>query len=122
MTSSPLLQRTQSTAKTESQILRHPDADNYVSFLCAVSMLRDRGEGNANDALFMGQLREQIDVQWRDPILEYHKPVVPVFDLTYGSRHSSFSLRNTGRRELTADGHAPDLRNVMESENTREPV
>lgn len=87
-----LLQRSQRATQAEGKVFGHPHADNHVRFLCAVSVLRNGGEGHADKAFLVEKLGEQIDVKRLDALVEDDQPVVSVFDLTNGSRHR-FSLR-----------------------------
>jgi hypothetical protein len=94
MTLSHTLQLPQSPAQAESHVFDHPHANNHVGLLRPVSVLRDSGEGNADNAVFMEKLGEEIDMQRLYPVVEDNDPIAVMADFTYRSGHVT-SLRVT---------------------------
>jgi hypothetical protein len=86
-----LLQSTQFPAELPSHGLKHSQPHGYVCLFGAVTVLGNRGETHADNAVFRGDLSDQIYVNWRDSIVEYHQPVGPIFDLAYRSKHFTTS-------------------------------
>jgi hypothetical protein len=86
------LQCPQSAAERESSVLGHSEADNYVRFLCAVSMLRNGSEGHANDAFLGQQFGEQVDMHRRNTLIKNHDPFAVMFDLPDCSGHQPSNL------------------------------
>lgn len=90
--STSFLQSPQGSTERKGKIFGHPEADNHVRFLCAVSMLRHGGEAHADEAFLVEQLSKEIDVQRLDAVFEHHNPIpVAVFDLTDCAGHQ-FSI------------------------------
>lgn len=92
--SSNVLQLPECPAQAECQIFNHSDTDDNVSLLRPVSMLRDGGEGNANNSLLMEKLGEEIDVERLYAVIEDNDPIAVMADFPYRPRHV-ISLRNT---------------------------
>jgi hypothetical protein len=85
MTSS--LQPLECPAKAESSVLGHSEADRYVRFLCAVSMLRNGSEGHADDAFLGEQFGEEIDVKRGYALVKNHDPISVMLNFPNGSWH-----------------------------------
>lgn len=92
--SSNVLQLSQRPAQAESQILNHADTDDHIGLFRPVSVLCDRREGDADDALLVEKLGEEIDMERLYPVVEDNDPIAVMADFSDCARHV-ISLRET---------------------------
>lgn len=92
--SSHVLQRFERATKAIGQILGHSEGHDHICLLLPVSMLGHSGERHANDAFFVNQFGEEIDVEGLNAIVEDNNPFPLMLGLAYGPGHR-FSIRKT---------------------------